>query len=234
MDDATRGVNVHRRPGTDLYRFYDISNRLLYVGISLSAAHRASQHRGDKPWWDDVARMEVQHLDCPRRDAEAMEKRAIIAERPKHNIVHQPAPPAPPREPKPARMIIEWMCEVCGQFIKKGAGYIQCPTAELQRYEDEMAAWREEYPDKGPVDGFAPVDWTALFAMPDKAHWTVVHRECDPLPDDDGYWFGTERALSAIDLLQWTAHLMEKDWLDQTDWQRFIHVTAAALQREPC
>ena len=71
----------------DLYRFYDASGQLLYVGISLHAAQRASEHRKDKAWWSDVARMEVQHL--PTRGAALVaERTAIVNERPLHNVVH--------------------------------------------------------------------------------------------------------------------------------------------------
>ncbi len=72
---------------TDLYRFYDSAGRLLYVGISLHAAQRAAEHKRGKSWWPDVARMEVEHLGH-RREAEEEEQRAIIAERPLHNIVY--------------------------------------------------------------------------------------------------------------------------------------------------
>lgn len=72
---------------TDLYRFYDIDGRLLYVGISLNAAMRAAQHRAEKSWWPDVARMDVErHSD--RATALEAERQAIVDERPRHNVVH--------------------------------------------------------------------------------------------------------------------------------------------------
>lgn len=77
-----------RRPH-DLYRFYDADDRLLYIGISLNAAQRASQHKAEKPWWNEVARMDVEHLGAvTRQDAEATEREAIRTEMPTHNIVH--------------------------------------------------------------------------------------------------------------------------------------------------
>lgn len=77
---------------TDLYRFYDDADRLLYVGISLNAAKRASEHRKDKPWWNEVHRMEVEHLTADRHSAEQIEKSAIVNEQPIYNIVHNGAP----------------------------------------------------------------------------------------------------------------------------------------------
>lgn len=74
--------------GTDLYRFYDAYDRLLYVGISLHAAQRASEHRGDKSWWPDVERMHVTHLDVDRAEAHQIERQAILDDKPIHNITH--------------------------------------------------------------------------------------------------------------------------------------------------
>ena len=76
-----------RDGATDLYRFFDANDRLLYVGISFSAVARASQHRSEKDWWSDVARMDVEHLPS-RAAAEQAERDAIRAESPLHNVVH--------------------------------------------------------------------------------------------------------------------------------------------------
>ena len=72
---------------TDLYRYFDAEGRLLYVGISFSAIARAAQHREDKGWWQDVARMHVEHLPT-RSDAVNAERHAIRTEQPLHNVVH--------------------------------------------------------------------------------------------------------------------------------------------------
>lgn len=71
----------------DLYRFYDKAGDLLYVGISLSAAHRASQHRNDKGWWLEVVRMDVEHLPVTRTKALRIELEAIATESPRYNVM---------------------------------------------------------------------------------------------------------------------------------------------------
>jgi len=80
----------------DLYRFYDTADQLLYVGISFNAAQRAMQHRDGKAWWTDVARMNVEHLMVDRQGAEAIERAAIINERPLYNVVHNGTRVPPP------------------------------------------------------------------------------------------------------------------------------------------
>jgi predicted GIY-YIG superfamily endonuclease len=92
---------------TDLYRFFDKDDRLLYVGISLHAATRASSHKKDKPWWDDVDRMTVVHL-ATREAAEQAERTAIRTEKPLHNVIHngkhQRRTGAPPAQESPRRL----------------------------------------------------------------------------------------------------------------------------------
>lgn len=70
-----------------LYRFFDPAGALLYVGISLDPGSRWKQHRDDKPWWAEVAQATIEpHPD--RVSVLAAEKAAIIAERPRYNVVH--------------------------------------------------------------------------------------------------------------------------------------------------
>ena len=79
----------YNRPTIDLYRHWDDKGALLYVGISLNAAARASQHSKDKPWWSEVATITVEHLGCiSRSEAESIEAAAIKAEAPRYNVVH--------------------------------------------------------------------------------------------------------------------------------------------------
>lgn len=76
MTDATK---------TALYRHFDASGALLYVGVSLSAVTRLAQHRSGSPWYDSIARVEVEQFDSRQLALEA-ERKAIASERPRHNI----------------------------------------------------------------------------------------------------------------------------------------------------
>jgi hypothetical protein len=73
-----------------LYRHFDASGRLLYVGISLCAVYRLSQHRLKSGWYCDIARVDIErHKSLAHaRYAEAM---AIRDEKPLHNKA-RPAP----------------------------------------------------------------------------------------------------------------------------------------------
>lgn len=73
---------------TDLYRFFDAAGDLLYVGISVSAIQRASEHRADKGWWHEVASMTVEKVPGDRAAALEAERLAILNEGPRYNVVH--------------------------------------------------------------------------------------------------------------------------------------------------
>lgn len=102
LNDAER-VHPADAP-TDLYRWFDAEGRLLYVGISVSAAERAAQHRAHKSWWAEVANMTVEHFSC-RAEAQERERLAITGEKPTHNINYNTprrTHTASPRPPRPA------------------------------------------------------------------------------------------------------------------------------------
>lgn len=72
---------------TALYRHFDRDGALLYVGISLNSIQRTMQHRQGARWFEQIARIAIEWLPT-REAAEAAERAAIKAERPKFNVVH--------------------------------------------------------------------------------------------------------------------------------------------------
>jgi len=78
------GLNGRRHV---LYRFFDQSDVLLYVGITVDPTARFKKHRGDKPWWDQIDHIGLEHF-ATREEALEAERKAIKSEEPLHNIVH--------------------------------------------------------------------------------------------------------------------------------------------------
>lgn len=68
-----------------VYRPYDISGGLLYVGISKDFGRRWRQHASTKQWWSEARRMTVEWYED---EAEALraEVEAIECERPRYNV----------------------------------------------------------------------------------------------------------------------------------------------------
>ncbi len=75
---------------TILYRLYDSSGRLLYIGITFDWDVRESQHAQTKDWWPAVEEVEFMTYET-RALAASAEREAIIEELPLHNVEHHPA-----------------------------------------------------------------------------------------------------------------------------------------------
>ncbi|MFI6140354.1 hypothetical protein ACIBCC_19465 [Streptomyces griseus] len=72
---------------TALYRLYNATSVLLYVGISTYPKTRFIEHAGDKNWWHHVTRKDIEWLDN-REAALKAESEAIANERPLYNGYH--------------------------------------------------------------------------------------------------------------------------------------------------
>ena len=70
-----------------LYRFFDATGALLYVGITLNPGARWTTHSKEKPWWAEVASVTVEQFP-DRESVLAAERAAIINEGPTYNVVH--------------------------------------------------------------------------------------------------------------------------------------------------
>lgn len=211
-----------------LYRLYTDGGQLLYVGITVDPGARFAQHRASKAWWHDVAGISIERYP-DRRTAFAAEARAIEVENPLHNVVRPSLANkrrAAPSPRPPAREIV-WLCQACGQPVTDGTGYIHVNHMEIavaERAERDFMARTTTPEGHQSVTGEAWHD--ALDLLDTEARWQVHHGTCDPHPDSGDYWFDVARARTHAHLLQRTAHLMEKRWLDVTDWAAFIRRAA--------
>jgi hypothetical protein len=99
-----------------LYRHFDKSGTLLYVGVSLTALIRLQGHKRSA-WFDDIVRVEIERF--PTREAALnAEMGAIKSEGPKHNIVgvrtaHPSEPMLPPTR---KRRDIDRGCLECERY----------------------------------------------------------------------------------------------------------------------
>lgn len=71
---------------TFLYRHFDKANQLLYIGISLSAVQRLSQHRDASHWFKQIRSVTIESFPSREAALEA-ERECIFREKPIHNVV---------------------------------------------------------------------------------------------------------------------------------------------------
>ena len=92
-----------------LYRHYDATGRLLYVGISEAFARRTQEHIFSH-WYLQISRIEVERFPTYEAAAEA-ELRAIKSEQPLYNGGNnRPDDPPPPWDP--IEDCTQWQCAV--------------------------------------------------------------------------------------------------------------------------
>ena len=101
---------------TTLYRFYDDTGALLYVGISKHALRRLTEHQTGQPWWSEVARSTMEHFDTREEAAEA-ELVAIRTEGPLFNIAGATLPGRCRLKPTSVELerLGDW-CDVCAEI----------------------------------------------------------------------------------------------------------------------
>jgi hypothetical protein len=70
-----------------LYRHFDKTGKLLYVGVSLHATVRLLRHRTTSHWFDNISTITIESFPS-RSEAIFAERRAIRLEQPLHNKAH--------------------------------------------------------------------------------------------------------------------------------------------------
>jgi predicted GIY-YIG superfamily endonuclease len=72
---------------TQLYRYYNHNQELLYIGISLNAVARLQGHKRNHDWTPEISFISVTKFQT-RYEALAAEELAIKTEKPLHNGTH--------------------------------------------------------------------------------------------------------------------------------------------------
>lgn len=125
---------------TALYRHFDASGRLLYVGISLHSIQRTAKHRSGSHWFQDIARIEIEWLS-ERRSALAAEATAISKEKPLWNVARpkgcERAMDAPATEHvgRPGWAIFD-----------RASGAADGWYSNEEEAQEMLQYWREEFP----------------------------------------------------------------------------------------
>jgi hypothetical protein len=142
---------------------------------------------------------------------------------------------------------LEWTCATCGSAIADGQGYLTVSQTDIavhadHRIERDRHAFREAE-HAWQRDGAREGEWHLLprgvsvgevWSWPEPAHWRAVHEseQCDPRyveGESVDYCVPVKEVRTWPSLIEWTAQLMEKTWLQDTNWDGFLRAT---LQRQ--
>ncbi|OFB42571.1 hypothetical protein BA059_05010 [Mycolicibacterium sp. (ex Dasyatis americana)] len=73
----------------------------------------------------------------------------------------------------------------------------------------EIEAWKARGGSRSPRE---------LLEAPAPIAWHIYHQECDPAPEHEGYSLLASQCSTWPQLVAWTAHVLEKPWLQYTTW----------------
>ena len=183
---------------TTLYRMFDGSGQLLYVGVTATVrgATRFGEHAKGKWWWPDVKALTVEHY-MTREAAESAERRAIQSEAPLHNIVHNSRPCLVGRS-APAPRVSGW--DRPGALAAEAARrrFVAFEKALGEVVDLLVGLGRADEPCIECGERTSPYSWDLSALLGDGPLMVVYRHHCHPY-DPVASWWEQPRPLPEID-----------------------------------
>jgi hypothetical protein len=159
-----------------LYRFFDVDGGLLYIGKSVKAWARFTQHARDSKFYPEAAKIEMKRGFADDAELSNAEIAAIRAEHPRYNIAHNNTGiipvPAPPPSREPITSNPNW------QIGKWNPVRLQRPWDELSLLTGEVVRIYED--DQLIVQGIVDDSWTGCIERLETGEC-----ECCPPEEED-------------------------------------------------
>lgn len=196
---------------TALYRIYDETDALLYIGISKDALRRLAEHLERQPWSGVIARVQVEYLP-DRAAAVDAERHAIRTEVPRFNVVHALTKPETDREPTSRHPVLVELIKADPR-IGVLAGYTAAIAARAHDVDEpfDRCANRWWYGVLGLRDfvtylvGWSRTEQPVMPVLRSSRSYDVLYHYCyNLLPDCGGdHWCGVagpeeRRAMGAV------------------------------------
>lgn len=110
----------------------------------------------------------------------------------------------------------EWTCERCGKAIAND-GHVVLTDAKLGGYPRPYEDINENDADDTGLISYADIP----LALENLAV-RVIHRKCDPRPNEDAYNIPVARARTLEEWCHWVHHLVPKTWANVLDVQHLL------------
>jgi hypothetical protein len=116
-------------------------------------------------------------------------------------------------------------CEVChNNILPIEDGFLYCTLSDIYVHERIRKEFEDKIRKREETEKFVVLSLSDL-PEAEQAKWHVLHNDC-AATDTGWYWFDMGKGFSYHSLLDWTAHLMGKNWLEDTDWENLIRRAA--------
>jgi hypothetical protein len=114
--------------------------------------------------------------------------------------------------------INKWpLCQICGKPVSTKQGILAIYNEELIQYEKQRMEWDKIHPLDKNSGILTPKD---IIDMPRLVRWHWGHEGC--LHEYIMYHIDYSRFDTIAKALDWTLHLLKKNWLHYTDWEAAV------------
>lgn len=118
---------------------------------------------------------------------------------------------------------LRYTCEVCGRDIADGEGGIAVSYTEIYEKQEAQRAFDKKHAlvgSDGETYGVM-ISGSAWHEMPGWAHWWTIHWDCKEVRNP--YDFGVEDIRSYVQVVARVAHVLEKNWIQDTDLSPWLY-----------
>lgn len=115
------------------------------------------------------------------------------------------------------------ICETCTFPIAPGDGSIYVRTGDITAYQKAAKTWEDAHPGDEPFDINELADW------PNPIRWRTGHDGCRDDRHEPCYDIDSGALRTWPHLARWTAHLMEKNWLGDSDWDDLLREVSGEI-----
>ncbi|GAA4734868.1 hypothetical protein [Phytohabitans rumicis] len=110
------------------------------------------------------------------------------------------------------------ICDICKASIDDFRGLLYVDMDDVRRVEDAWTAHEKANPHGSEI--------RELASLPDRAKWYALHDACGVAREHDIYPIELGALTNMRQLVSWTAHLLEKTWLNSTNWDDVLRSVA--------
>lgn len=132
-------------------------------------------------------------------------------------------------------IVVRLVCQVCDKEITGRSGYLWVDTDKAITAHRAIKKFEWEHTVKdGPLAGggfYSGGDLLAAANAHPDAPWRAHHLACDPELDAASYTITADQLTTLAELLEWNAHLHEKDWIEYTTWDMMLASATTATSR---
>jgi hypothetical protein len=117
--------------------------------------------------------------------------------------------------------VIVAFCDRCRQEVADGDGCISVRYRDIDRARRQRQRAMKILVLARVLRISVESDWLDFIRTKPSARWSVHHYACSRSTADT-YWIDVRELRTRADLMEWTGHLVRKEWLTETDWPQVL------------